>query len=426
MFVERKELFQACKILEWNGDVTALWKALDADDSGTTTLDELAIHVARPLALFKRWADTGFGNTKALFKALNAVDHTKVRVGHFDLDDWVDACTQLGCPCDAEEIFRLLDWERRDQISVHDARCLDKWTPEEYLMSDPSPQAAEELKKQFLKKYKHWLSAWRRCIDIDGCGRCSWTEFKQAAAKAMFTGDVAGAWLHLDNDCSGYVTLAELDQDTADCLNEFRRWAQHEYGSVLLGFESIIGEGVDSMNRKEFRKQIRHHGFKGNADALFMSLDTDGSGGLGRSEVAFLDDWELADLEEHFAESSLLEHTDVGRPHKRERQTSDVSLIAKLRSERFTPVVGNRLLEIVGLQVDGSTMNRPVTSPVVSVQKNEPDFFQLIGTSKSPPLQGLVISSNDPMQSIRWRRPRKLPKPSFYAGGLPYAKKSTT
>merc|ERR1719310_909150 len=210
--------------------MTSLWKALDADDSGTTSLDELASSVARPLALFKKWADQKFGNFRAMFRAFDSVDTAKFRPGHLDIDEWAEACEHFEFPNDAEVIFKLLDWNRHDFLVMRDVVCLDKWQPQAYLMADANPKARDDLWRLFLKKYKHTLIAWRNVIDKDGCGRVSWSEFQQAAAQVWFNGDVAGAWLALDHDNSGHITLAEIDHDVADSLSQFRRWAQHEYG----------------------------------------------------------------------------------------------------------------------------------------------------------------------------------------------------
>lgn len=40
MCLQKVELFKACRQLNWKGDVRALWRALDFDNSGSTTLEE--------------------------------------------------------------------------------------------------------------------------------------------------------------------------------------------------------------------------------------------------------------------------------------------------------------------------------------------------------------------------------------------------
>ncbi len=45
---------------------------------------------------------------------------------------------------------------------------------------------------------------------------------------------IPGIWRALDDDMSGFVTLAELDEDSNDVLVKFKRWCTEYFGSVYL------------------------------------------------------------------------------------------------------------------------------------------------------------------------------------------------
>merc|ERR1719159_2268825 len=83
MSVQQKELFKACTRMGWNGDVRALWRALDSDDSGVAGLEELDALGAQVLARFKELCDTKFGGCKLAFRALDKHKINRLRAPEF-------------------------------------------------------------------------------------------------------------------------------------------------------------------------------------------------------------------------------------------------------------------------------------------------------------------------------------------------------
>mmetsp|Transcript_154937 Transcript_154937/g.495441 ORF Transcript_154937/g.495441 Transcript_154937/m.495441 type:complete len:283 (+) Transcript_154937:85-933(+) len=109
-------------------------------------------------------------------------------------------------------------------------------------------------------------------------------------------GDVAGAWLALDEDVSGSITLEEIDPDAFRSLMGFKRWAMEEFGSVRSAFKTIDTDGSNDLTLKQFRIAMREYGFQGDATVLFESFDCNGEARLQYKEVLFLDSWDLPDL----------------------------------------------------------------------------------------------------------------------------------
>lgn len=308
MQVQRKELFKACQEVGWYGDVSALWHALDSDDSGQTTLDELTAKESRQLAVFKRWAEQRCGGMKEALRALSLAGRRKAK-GGLDKDAWVAGCQKLGVPGNAETLFDMLDWEGLNRITYKELKCIDKWVPCEWLTADPSEEAAQRFVKALLSKYGHALKAWRIGIDRDSSGKSNWKEFKLACERIGFKGNAAGAWLVLDANHTGYITIDEIDRAAGESLAQFRRWAQNEFGGVMVAFKALDTDESGSLSFKEFRKSVKDYNFRGDVSVLFNSLNMDKDDMIGKNEVAFLDEWEM-DL----AGREILPSADFGLP----------------------------------------------------------------------------------------------------------------
>lgn len=292
MQVQRKELFKACQDVGWYGDTVALWHAIDQDESGQTTLDEFSPSEARQLAVFKRWAEQRCGGMKGVLRSVSLASHNKAKVA-LDEDAWVVGCQKLGVPGNAKQLFNLLDWEGQDKITYKELKCLDKWMPCEWLTADPSEEAAQTFVNSMLFKYGHALKAWRIGIDRDSSGKANWKEFKLACDRIGFKGNVAGAWLVLDGNQTGYITIHDIDKAAAESLADFRRWAQNEFGGVMLAFKALDTDESGSLTFKEFKKSVKNYGFRGDVNVLFNSFNMDRDEVIGRNEVAFLDEWEM-------------------------------------------------------------------------------------------------------------------------------------
>jgi hypothetical protein len=212
MTVQRADLFKVCQKLNWKGDVRALWKALDHDNSHVTTLEELDPHGAQLLAQFKAWAVSHYGPkpAAAMFRTLDKQNLRKVRYAQF-----VHEVQARGFDRKAKAMVPWLDWEDKRWLHEEDFTFLDHWKPPAWLVAKPSEAAANDFKRHLLDKYRHPLKAWRGILDKDNSNCCNWHEFQEAAKHLRFTGDVAGAWLHFDQDISGYITLK--DRSSSKC-----------------------------------------------------------------------------------------------------------------------------------------------------------------------------------------------------------------
>ncbi|CAK9112968.1 unnamed protein product [Durusdinium trenchii] len=251
MYMQKNELFRAVKDLCWQGDARLLWKGLDKDGSGVTSLQELDLKSAEQqlgakLAKFKQQVIEKFGDAQSFFRAIDVHRINKVRV-----DDFLERCQRLGFTRVDKRLFHGLDWEGR----------------------------------KFLMAKDRAFSAMRNSLGqviIEGL-TVGWEEFEASAKRLSFTGDVPGAWRFFD-----------------------QVWADEEFGGVRAAFSVLDEDRSGDFNQREFIKMLRFYGFQGDCRALFLTLDCEGQGAVALNDVAFLDFWESeVHIEEHRASQRL-------------------------------------------------------------------------------------------------------------------------
>ncbi|CAE8733270.1 unnamed protein product [Polarella glacialis] len=181
----------------------------------------------------------------------------------------------------------------------------------------PDPDAAQKMRKLMIDKYGHYLRAWRLVMDKDNSNTCNWNEFVAAMKQMKFQGNVAGAWLAIDTDVSGAISLREIDSESNDLLIEFKRWADEEFGGIRTAFKVLDKDRSNELTLQEFSSAVRSYGFNGKEVLLFRCLDVNSQGKLQLHEVSFLDDWELenpADELENAGESGGIDLGDCSNP----------------------------------------------------------------------------------------------------------------
>jgi len=290
MLLQKTDLFKACARMGWPGDVRLLWRALDPDDSGAISIEELDVKSAETIALFHRFVDQHFGTTSVAFRAFDRSNTKKLRQGEF-----LSALKSYGFTEPTKSLFQALDFEGNGYIVEEDLFFLDRWRPPAFLVAAPNPQAAEEVKALLLANFRSYLRAWRQCLDVDSSNRVYWNEFEAACRKLKYTGDVAGAWRALDEDLSGFITLHEIDAVVGDQLAGFKQWVEEEFGGAKSALKVFDGDGSHQVSFREFRRGCRTYGYHQDVHGLFHALDVETSGHISTNEVAFLDEWTAGD-----------------------------------------------------------------------------------------------------------------------------------
>jgi len=293
MMISKPCFLKAAAELGFAKDAKDLWKALAADGSETASIGMLDPKHAESLAHFKTWVDDKFGGAKSAHQVMDVFDKKFVSEHEFRAALNRHGFTRTHT---AKALFNHLDVNRNSKLELGDLTFLDRWKPLPFLLVPPNPAAMMEVKRMLLDKCSTFLKAWRFWLDVDGSGRCNWQSFHKACTKFGFTGDLAGAWRAFDADLSGYISMKELDETSAQALVDFRTWAHREFGSAKLLFKVFDVDASNCLSFQEFRAGCRQYGYPASSvRTLFSALDVYQKGSVSEKELEFLDDWDLLD-----------------------------------------------------------------------------------------------------------------------------------
>eukprot|EP00931_Biecheleriopsis_adriatica_P049673 TRINITY_DN28737_c0_g1_i1.p1 TRINITY_DN28737_c0_g1~~TRINITY_DN28737_c0_g1_i1.p1 ORF type:complete len:664 (+),score=150.59 TRINITY_DN28737_c0_g1_i1:33-2024(+) len=149
-----KEFKDACKKVNFKGNLGGAWRALDSDLSGNITLREFDEPSANILESFKEWGETNFGSIELLFKSIDADGSNTVtfpelrracKNGHWKGDVWL--------------LFNALDIDGIRQggkrsVCLEEMLFLDSWEPaDDEPVESPADQAQALAFKNIL--YSH-------------------------------------------------------------------------------------------------------------------------------------------------------------------------------------------------------------------------------------------------------------------------------
>lgn len=299
-----KLFVRRCVDLGFRGNVTALWRFVDADHSGSVTMLELDPAAAVHLASFKMLIDSKFGSNPD--KVFAAVDNT--RTGRVSKQEFVDVLKGYKYDGPPGRLFELLDRRGLGYVVRSDMTFLGRWHPRPYLFTNPDMENLQRLKEALIDTYRSLLKAWRKCLDRDGKMRVCWEEFCAACRRVSRAPalnksgsgyfnteqEIAGVWRALDEDCSGWISLREFDPISHGTLAEFKRWADSTYKGAIAAYHEIDGNSNGKLQLWELQKASKGpNGYKGDVELLFESLDVNSAGFLTESEFRFLDNWDL-------------------------------------------------------------------------------------------------------------------------------------
>lgn len=300
-------------------DVHYLWKALDTDEDGVCGLEDLSVPRARVLSTFLKWARERFGSCAAIWESPEAVRLRKkasasrwVSGKKKQKHIFVELLKLLGWPGVRASENRMtlcsaLDFYDCGLVMQSDLAWLDRWRPAEWLAATPDCEAWEQLKALLLLAYGHPLRAWRFAMDTDDSDAVSRKEFVTGCNRVGFTGSVAGAWCHLDQDDSRMIGMREFDTAGYELLSSFKGWGHMFFGSAKMCFDALDEDRSGTVTLREMKRACKGLKWCGDVEVLFDCLDVDGrqnardADDVGNAcielkEIMFLDAW-TADAE---------------------------------------------------------------------------------------------------------------------------------
>jgi hypothetical protein len=305
--VSKVELLKGCRRIGFQGDVVALWKALDTDDDGTVLLLDVDVPMAMTLAIFKKWAHSQYGCCVAALEQLAAMSRRRSHKWNFE--DFNEALNIANFPAvpglqrrqAVAMLYEACDLRSTGYIMSQDVVFLDKWEPTKWLSSSPDTADKDRFVALLRSRYSNIIVAWRKLLDHDDTNRVSYKGFCEACRAVKFH-NIAGVWRALDVDLIGFISLRNVDKGAARILEDFKEWAENAFGTVQNAYRSLDVKHKNSLSLPALSRSLNNFGYKADAKALFQCLKADVSGRgaaggrdprLTSADVQFLTTWEL-------------------------------------------------------------------------------------------------------------------------------------
>jgi hypothetical protein len=261
MSIGEKQFARACDEIGFHGNVPALWRYLDSDQSGLITILELDSSAAISLAELKMVIQERFhGSALECFRCMD--DNGSDRLFK---DEFVRSMKTFGFKGHvASRLFNMFDKHRLGSICSKDVIFLDRWNPPPYLFTRPDVAGLENFKHALKSMFTSLLRAWRQLLDRDGTMRVSWDEFcetcrvlqKKSAISGLPKNEAqrAGLWRALDEDCGGWISLREFDQESFDAISTFKVWAGKTHGASATAFQALTHNSAGKLSEAELEK----------------------------------------------------------------------------------------------------------------------------------------------------------------------------
>jgi Ca2+-binding EF-hand superfamily protein len=146
------------------------------------------------------------------------------------------------------------------------------------------------------RKYGTLTRAWRQALDADDSGLLDAREFNAAMDIIGFVGNSRSLWFNLDEDQSGYISLAEIDAEAAQALEKFRVQCVTAFGSMDAAWVNCLDKDHSgALTLPELEESLTELGYTDmeEVEYLFGLLRVDPSAfKIMKHEVLFLQKWE--------------------------------------------------------------------------------------------------------------------------------------
>mmetsp|Transcript_15746 Transcript_15746/g.54857 ORF Transcript_15746/g.54857 Transcript_15746/m.54857 type:complete len:696 (-) Transcript_15746:11-2098(-) len=303
MKLGEKQFIRRALEIGFRGNIPALWRYLDSDQGGSTSLLEIDIGSTIILAGFKKFITEACNDSvQVLFNSIDDNRSGKVWKG-----DFAEKIPPLGYSGPAPRLFDLLDRQGLGFLVLKDFEFLGKWKPQHYLYCEPDDEGLQRFKEAVIELYGEPIfRVWRKVLDRDGSMRINWDEFRFACLRILRSPqtavnsipktevEMAGVWRAMDRDCAGFISLREFDPAAYQALGSFRIWTQKHYGSIQHLFRILDDNGNGRVSLAELSAIKKGpDGYTGNVPLVFACLDVNCERLLTDHEVKFLDSWDV-------------------------------------------------------------------------------------------------------------------------------------
>lgn len=282
--ISKVEMLKGCRQVAFEGDVMALWKAMDQDGDGCVQLGELDVRMALVLASFKKWSNDNHGSCVKAMQHLAVL--AKRRTAKWSVEDLVAAVSQSswqgpGTGISVRQatamVHEAADIGGRRSIVAKDVAFLDSWEPTTWLCAEADYAGKEQLINMLRNRYANLIVAWRRVFDRSNKNHVTYKDFSHACMSFQVK-NAPGIWRALDTDLLGYISLKDIDNKSAQVLLNFKNWAEETFGTIQFAFRVFDSTHNNSVSLPVFKRVLSDFGYQGDARILFQSLKPDTSG----------------------------------------------------------------------------------------------------------------------------------------------------
>jgi len=322
--ISLSEFLRAMRKLDYKGDATSLFNALDADRSGELALEEMDARAAEQWRHFKAWCVLMFEDIKDMVQRLGSPEQIEEKRGaslpkvlsgpqlkHVVTEQqFIEGVRSLGWTMGYEDIlYSALNINDKPAINEDDLKWLEmekrrqkrkdmakkKALAENTKRNkDSNWKVAEALLadfKQFLKRsFGNYVRAWRS-LSPDGTMVLQRSVLYKACTSMGWQGDVRLLYKAFDKDDSGYISIEELDARAAELFAYFHEFMNMKWGSASAAFRALDKYNQKKLKQPEFIAALKSFGFQHPAKPIFLGLDFRGYKTLVEEDVLFLDKW---------------------------------------------------------------------------------------------------------------------------------------
>jgi len=274
--------------------------------------------------------------TRSVYEIVRQLDGNNS--GHIHRTELIDGLRAMGYSGPAGRVFDMVVEPGGGFVRPEDFAFLDHWHLPLYLCVEADEAAAEELKESLRRGHKSLFEAWIKVLDPDKTMRMCWHEFhsfckktardKKSPAGLDDEAHIAAIWRALDDDCSGWIGLREIDENVFDAVAKVKRWGMN-VGGVSRGLRELalreMAEEVaeewsfDSLDRERALRELeiranvakdvkmskqrfreilfKYAGLRKDVSYVLFEALEHGDHFVSNSDLMFLDKWDL-DLEE--------------------------------------------------------------------------------------------------------------------------------
>jgi Ca2+-binding EF-hand superfamily protein len=152
--------------------------------------------------------------------------------------------------------------------------------------------------KAFLKRnYGNYIRGWRLALSPADSMVVSKGDVFKACTNIGWRGDVRLLYKTLDKDDSGYVSIEELDPKQAKVLAHFRVFIQEKFGDAVSAFRALDKHNMKKLRQQDFCSGLRAAGYEGpSVKLLFNGLDRFNTKSINVDDIVFLDRWKTPDF----------------------------------------------------------------------------------------------------------------------------------